>query len=542
MFLVLTAAQGASTANWSTPENLSDWHLYVDEPWLLRGDDGTQVVFWMRNDTLLKQESLWGRVRPPGSDWSAVQNIFGWIDYSNFHPELGVTPDGTVWVLWAMPDHSQIGDNMQVKAASWSGNGPWQLEVLSNYETDIRNIDLYIGPDSHIAATWVACASSLSDDQGPCDVRLRRRNPGASAWEVRDESVDATITGILYGRSLVGPGGMIVTTWAEYSQTTADRWHVMANAFDPIAKTWDSSPEDIAGGEFRTHVWPFLVEPVMGADGTVIVAWYQQDPIDFTKAALHTTTRQASTGNWNLPALLSNVQDAGVIDPPKLAVGQNGTAVAVWEQSKSISVFEYAVFANVRDPGGTWSSSPVQVSSWSDSINLAPPQVWPDGSSMLLWEVYDGSRASTEDESIFWSARSPNGTWGDMGLGQLGSWFDRVNGFSLAAAGDGSISVGWGVSDYSHPVNQRGKALVANWIPGAGTISIATLTSGYSSVEVDRKYGVVVSGDGQTKAAAWRTSREVEHPTTDPGEGVFYSQVPPHTLSIYLPLVRQREY
>ena len=138
MFLVLTPALGASTANWSTPENLSDWHLSMDEPWLLRGDDGTQVVFWMQLDSLLKQESLWARVHSPGGEWSTAQNIFGWIDYSYYFPELDVASDGTVWALWAMPDHTQIGDNMQVKAASWSGSGPWQLEVLSEYETDIR--------------------------------------------------------------------------------------------------------------------------------------------------------------------------------------------------------------------------------------------------------------------------------------------------------------------------------------------------------------------------------------------------------------------
>lgn len=537
MFLVLTPALGASTANWSTPENLSDWQISANEPWLLRGDDGTQVVFWSQTDTFLKQESLWARVRPPGGEWSTAHNIFGWIDYSSFFPEVDVAPDGTVWVMWAMPDHSQFGDNMQVKAASWTGSGPWQLEVLSDYENDIRNIDLYTGPDNHLAATWVACSSSGANDQGPCDVRLRRRNPGAIAWELRDESVDATISGILYGRSLVGPGGMIVTTWAESSQSTAGQWHVMANTFDPNTKTWDSPPKDISAGEVRSNVWPFLSEPVMGTDGTVIIAWYQQDAADLNKADLYSTTRQASTKTWNLPVPLSNVHTASVMIPPKLAVGQNGTAVAAWEQKKSISVMEYAVFANVRDPGGTWSSNPVQVSIWFDGIDLALPQVWPDGSSMLVWEASDSSRDSNENESLFWSARPPHGTWGDMGMGQLGSWFNSIDGVSLAAADDGSITVVWGINDFSRPIDQRGEALVANWIPGPGTISIEMLTSGYKSVNVNRA-GVAVSRDGQTKAAAWLTRKDAAH-MTDPNRGVFYSQVNT-AQAIYLPLVRQR--
>ena len=73
MFFVLTPALGASTANWTTPENLSDWKLSVSDPWLLLGNDGTQVVFWMQLDTAHKQESLWARVHPPGGEWVVSQ-------------------------------------------------------------------------------------------------------------------------------------------------------------------------------------------------------------------------------------------------------------------------------------------------------------------------------------------------------------------------------------------------------------------------------------------------------------------------------------
>jgi hypothetical protein len=122
-------------------------------------------------------------------------------------------------------------------------------------------------------------------------------------------------------------------------------------------------------------------------------------------------------------------------------------------------------------------------------------------------------------------------------MGQLGSWFNSIEGVSLAAADDCSITVVWGISDYSRPIDQRGEALVANWIPGPGTISIETLTSGYKSVNVNQA-GLVVSRDSQAKAAAWLTRKDVAHPMTDPDKGVFYSEVNT-ARAIYLPLVRQ---
>ena len=156
---------------------------------------------------------------------------------------------------------------------------------------------------------------------------------------------------------------------------------------------------------------------------------------------------------------------------------------------------------------------------------------------MLVWEASDSSHDSTEDESVFWSVRPPNDAWGGLGMGQLGSWFNDIDGISLAAADDGSITIVWGINDFSRPVDQRGEALVVNWIPGPGTISIETLTSGYKSVDVNRA-GVTVSRDGKTKAAVWLTRKDVAHPMTNPDKGVFYSQVNT-AQAIYLPFVRQ---
>jgi len=524
--LAFTPILAASNASWSTPVNLTEWQHVSYKPWLLLAQEGTQAVFWKERDMANNQEALWARVRSPGGEWSTAQNIFGWREYVNYFPELDIAPDGTVWALLTDPDPNKPpdADNLLVRAASWSGDGFWKIEILSEHESAVRHMDLSIGPEGHLAATWVACASLYPDDQGPCAVNVRLRSPGTSAWEANIERADISAgAGILYGRSLVGPGGMTVTTWAESSLTTTGLWHVMANAYDPTTKTWDSSPVDISDGGVLPNMWPFLAQPVIGSDGTVIAAWYKQDHKDLLKASLYSTTRQSSTGYWNLPTQLSNIHDASLLSLPILAVGRNGTAVAAWEQQKSSSVYEFTINATVRDPMGTWGTNPVQMSDWMDGIDLAQPQVWPDGSIMLLWEAVDGSRDWTANETIFWSARSPKGNWGDVGQGQLGGWFYTTSGVSLAAADDGSMTAVWGVDDYSQPVNQRSKALAATWIPGAGTISVDTLTSGDGSVDVNQD-GLVVSDDGQTKAAAWLTRKSATSPA-DLQYAVFYAEI-----------------
>jgi hypothetical protein len=520
ILLLFTPVLAASTASWSAPVNLTEWQPPTNEPWMLLAPDGTQAVFWMERDITNNQESLWARLRSPGAEWSPAQNIFGWVDYTVW-PELEVDPDSTFWAVWIMQDKGQVGDNWQVKAASWSTGGPWQVEVISDYETEIGNIDLYIGPEGHLAATWVACATLAPKDQGPCDVRLRRRFPGANVWEPIDYSVDHAIKGVLYGRSMVGPGGFTVVTWAESSQIVTNEWHVMSRFYDPITNSWEPTPVDVSGG-FKSNLWPFLAQPVMGFDGTVIAAWYMQDPADFNKADLYSATRSFSTGIWNVPVWISNVQDAGMLSLPKLAVGENGTAVAVWDQKKASAVYEYAVFANVRDPGKIW-GGPIKVSDYMDNLFLAGPKVWPDGSIVLLWEVGNNTLPSTADETLFWSVRSPAGAWGDAGSGQLGEWYDRISGKSLGIAHDGSISVVWGVVDSSQLINQRGGVLAASWHPGDASITSVTLISGFDAVEVSER-ALVVGPAGMPKSAAWAVQKPALAPT-DPSMRVYYAEV-----------------
>jgi len=529
ILIVFTPVFATSSADWSSPENLSDWQVYLGSTtWVLVGKDGTQGVFWMQSDLDTMQESLWVRVRQPGGDWSPAQNIFGWQGFTVF-PQIVVTPDNTLWTVWMMQDETQVGSNWQVKAASWSGSGPWQVEVLSEYETTIRNIDLAVGPGGHLAATWVACATLVPYDQGPCVVNIRRRSPAAAAWEQIERVDDSSqFQGIRYGRSLVGLEGLTVTTWAQASWTTAGQWHVMSCVYDPGTDAWELVPTDISKGGISSNVQPFLAQPIMGADGTVIVAWYKQDPGDSSKADLYSVTRSASTGTWNNPVSISDVHDAALLNIPLLAVGQDGTAVAAWEQKNNLTDLDYAVFASVRDPGLTW-GPPVRVSEWMDTLDLAPPQVWMDGSSMLLWNGTDMTQLPPKDEGVFWTARPPGGEWGYSGYGQLGSYFDSIKGISLGSSGDGKVTVLWGVLDSDQPVDQQAKVLSASWLPAAAIEAIDTLSTGYMHVDISAD-SLAVSGDGQVKAAAWRYQKSVAGPTI-PNAGVFHSQVLPANSS-----------
>ena len=503
-----------SGADWSPPVNLSGWQEFPQVHQLALGVDGTQAAFWLVLDLSNNQGALWARVRPPGGGWSALENLSGWMPITAWQPGhgIGVAPDGTAWALWTAIDSTQPGDNWRVMAAHQPPGGAWQTEPLSDWETTLRSLKMHIGPDGDLAAAWVACAWTTNDAQGPCAVRVRRRPAGSAAWVPIERLDGGSGMGIHWPHILVGPGGLTVVEWLEANPSASSQWAVMARAYRPSSGAWDGSITNVSG------FVPQAIEsrPVMGADGTVIVAWnaVSSDP---SKSAQYSATRAAATGTWSPATPISAAHSAGSLEVPGLAVGQNGTLVAAWQRSSGTQV---AIFANARDPGGTWGTE-TRVSEWMRMVFVWGLEVWPDGTAVALWEARDGSRPATEDETVFWSARPPHGTWGGGGQGQLGNWYDEIYGAALVLGDDGSATALWAVKDASRPAGQQSAVWAATW-PSGGAWSTPGALSDWYKLAFVWPWGLAVGSGGQPVAAAWDIERD-----TTPAYALFYSELAP---------------
>jgi hypothetical protein len=538
--VAVTTAAGAP--GWSLPLNVSGWYTIGEGMWLEMGADGTQAAFWLSAEIIpTLQAGLWTRVRSPDGDWSAAENLTGWLTPTTLlnpaYWSVGVAPDGTAWAVWTIIDGAQPGDNVRVKVAHRPPGGTWQSDDLSEWwHTVVRAAELHIGPDGDLAAAWVECASTSSDlRQGPCAMNVRRRPAGATAWETTKRLDGSSGMGIAWPHVLVGPGGLTAVIWAEANPLNPSQWGVKARAYLPSSGTWEGSIADVSNGwiEPRQADEDWLSQPVMGADGTVVAAWNAKTSPGSAQDAQYSSTRAAAAGTWSLPTKISADYDADSLEVPWLAVGQNGTAVVAWE-CESGSSNRDAIFANARDPGGIWGSE-VRVSDWMNDTDLADLGVWAaDGTAMVLWAVEDTSRITTADEALFWSARPPHGAWGGGGEGRLGNWVAELNGAALALGDDGSATALWGVIDADQPARQQGSVVVAAWPPGGPWGAPAMLADGYKAAYAWR-YGMVVGPGGHPVAVIWLAVRDVATPYATPSYAIFYSQWPEWQL--FLPLV-----
>ena len=529
LLLALIPTLTASAANWSQPVNVSGWVEYTDDFWLWISQDGTRAAFWVQRQNSFQEGALWASVRQPGQDWTTPSNLSGWIDPNHLGEEYlssGLTPDGTAWALWVDQDSSQVGDNWQVKAAWRPTNGSWKTGVLSEwYESAIRSSQLAIGPDGDLAAVWVACASLSNIWDPPCHVRIRRRAAGAGSWQ-STEQVDTALppAGINESQVRMGPDELTVVVWTEANAAdpTHFQWWVMARAYRP-AGGWDGTVKEISNGWVTASgVW--LAQSVMDPAGTLTTAWKARDVSG--SDSIVSATRAGSTNSWSLATEIS-LKFAPDIRLPRLAVGRNGTVAAVWEWEMLSG--DDALYAVVRDPGSSWGSQ-TRVHGPVDSLQLSDVEIWPDGTSAVLWKQEDQSKPSGGNASLRWSARPAQGQWGDQGMaGRIGELGGEINGAGLGLSSSGRAAAVWSQYDGSRPANQQWSTLASVRPAGGEWTAPDSLAEGYALTGACAA-GVTAAPQEDMIGALWQMNKPANYDFA-----MFYSQLGEPAL--FLPLV-----
>jgi PKD domain-containing protein len=142
------------------------------------------------------------------------------------------------------------------------------------------------------------------------------------------------------------------------------------------------------------------VDAAVGADGTMAAIWLRDDAGD-TRAEL--SVRPAGTSVFSVPDFASGSMVEA--DNTALAVGPDGTVVALWREQHAINIFEY--FATALAPGQTTVAARQRVS-LDDGLAIGGPalEVAGDGTAIAIWD----QRVGMEDR-IYRAVRPPGQTF-----------------------------------------------------------------------------------------------------------------------------------
>jgi hypothetical protein len=523
--------QAIPMLTWSSPTALSGWQPEIDDSRLELGADGTQAAFWISGSPNLSPWAIWARLRAAGELWGEAENISlqqPQLTYYLFW-DAGITPDGTVWVIWTGKDDAIIDDNMFVYVAWRHPGGAWQRSQLSTIPAGIaRDARLTIGPEGVMLVTWTKCHS---DGSPPYSLYAVMRYPGAPDWEPV-ERLDAN-WGDTYMRNiypLVGPEGMAVVMWVETKPGDSSLAGVFWRVFDPQAGNWSVLPAAPLSG-WKDFPAIELQEPVMGTDGTVVATWINP-AANPSNLVINSATRTASSGTWS-PVVPISIPRQN-ISLPSLAIGNNGTTVAAWVCVDPITA-KQAICVNARDPGSTWKGETV-LSNWQTYCGNILLGIWPEGGAMVVWDVVDASQPGSKDWRKYWSLRPPNGPWGAFGPDPIGDWMDGLGLGDLKLSDDLHAYLVWSVTDSTQPLVDDTAVLASTWNPGGSWETPTRISYWKEYIQNLDEDSLVVASDDQTVVALWTEVRP-----NDPKYQVSYNQqnflIAPTDRTVFLPLV-----
>jgi hypothetical protein len=143
----------------------------------------------------------------------------------------------------------------------------------------------------------------------------------------------------------------------------------------------------------------YLDEPevAVGPDGTGVAVWNRYAEPDYLVEA---STRSPG-GAWSAPQRLSTTTSA--TSTPRLAIDAGGTAVVVWRGAQGSS---QVTQASIKTRTGAWSApetiSPLGIDAYSAKVAVDPA-----GNAVVVWRAYKGS----EEDSIEAVTRPAGGAW-----------------------------------------------------------------------------------------------------------------------------------
>lgn len=188
----------------------------------------------------------------------------------------------------------------------------------------------------------------------------------------------------------IDAAGNAVAVWSQFF----DQNSILSNRYTPSGG-WGVPQrlDDKSGEAFAPHV-------AMSADGTAVAVWAQFDGVRDDVWSSRYLPREGWTSGQPI-----GTADATRASGPRVAVGVDGNAMAVWAQSDGT---RFSIWSNRYTPSSGWADA-AQIEP-NDAGDAGAPQVEldPQGNAVAVWHQSNGSR------SDIWANRyTPSGDWGE---------------------------------------------------------------------------------------------------------------------------------
>jgi hypothetical protein len=382
---------------------------------------GTAIAVWVQGN------GIWSNRYVPGTGWGVATPISSGTGGAEA-PQVTMGGSGTATAVWHQWDGAQnsIYANRYVLGTGWGTatiikTGAGQAQVAM----DASGNAIAVWPES-LGAIWNIYANryilgtgwgmetliqTTSGDAYLPQVAMDNNGDAIAVWAQYDaqSSIYANryVPGTGWGTATyfdtgsswdyvpqvaVADSGAAMVVWTGHTGTVLDnsfRVYLCANRYIP-GSGWET-PSVIWSKSSLVVVSP---QVVMDVDGKAVVVWNETASAGGSYGAVTVSEIKASSyvpgTGWTEPVFIDAPLPWSQAGSPRVAMGRNGNAVAVWYQS-AFGGFTGQIYANRYVAGTGWGTANVVETS---AENTSSPRVATDGNGnfIIMWQQWDGTR------------------------------------------------------------------------------------------------------------------------------------------------------
>ena len=383
-------------------DNASD----ATHPQVIADGNGNAVAVWAQADGSIRANRY-----AAGSGWLTPIRI----DSDNINvaasPQIAMDGSGNAMVVWA-----QAGIIWTKRYTAGVGWGT--ATGISTGGTSVAAPQVAFDTNGDAVAAW----QQLDGTQNVWANHYLAGWGWGSATTISDGAGNATVPQVA-----IDTNGNAVAVWTQFDGT---RDNIMANRYLAGSGWGTAAPiETDNNGAANPQV-------SVGADGNGMTVWQQSDG---SRTNIWANHYSAGSG-WDGATLIEQ-DDVGPATDPQVAVDGSGNAVAVWAQFDGT---RYNILANRYLAGSGWGTATLIESDNNGDAALSQIAVGADGNAVAVWQQSDGTRTN------IWSSRyTAGGNWGTATLIETDNTGDAQLPQITVGGNDQAVAV-WEQSDGSH--------------------------------------------------------------------------------------------
>ena len=271
--------------------------------------NGNAIAVWEQNDALFNP-SIWANRYTKGVGWGAAALIETSDTGIAVGPKIAFYANGNAIVVWTQIDAGprNVNANRYTVGSGWGT----AVKVETNAAGSSFGAQIAIGTDGTAIAVW-------QKSDGTRDNIWASRYAPLLGWTT-PELIETGANDAGSPRIAIDANGNALAVWQQTDGTTVNIWanrYTAGSGWGTAALIETDNAADASSPQIA-----------IAANGNATAVWYQSDG---TRRNIVANRYTAGSG-WGTAALIE-LDNAGFVVRPQIAVNGSGNAVAVWGQS-----------------------------------------------------------------------------------------------------------------------------------------------------------------------------------------------------------------